>query len=386
MKKLIRNAWSRKSGEPFFHAKILHHEIHPEGLDVNRIRFFESGSLALEDSVGHLISMLRGIGRFYLKGDHQHPLNMQASVHAYIPPGSECILEAEPETELICISSPSSSQARGKKLVLRDETYLAACATESQSLRWILTPQYLSRRIFLHHDQTLLSKAGNPISLFHTTMFDVSGLPKNEEGESVFKMSYNSRTEVNFCYDVQGVARVRMAQHPYRSSKQIWNPWLALDGDSTYHLNEAAGGPEEECLLDVHTQTPTTWRNKHEVLILDGYVSLFCMFDPAPIGIEQHQPGEYTDYEPLSQVIKSKSYEIFSNEITRYDEMLDALSLARATNTLQAWQGTPVWALYLQGRKAQAAIEKRLANSLAREGNGRERVLARWLISCDSHH
>jgi hypothetical protein len=39
-------------------------------------------------------------------------------------------------------------------------------------------------------------------------MFDVAGLPKNEEGDSVFKMSYNSRTEFNVCYDVKGKAKV----------------------------------------------------------------------------------------------------------------------------------------------------------------------------------
>ena len=46
-------------------------------------------------------------------------------------------------------------------------------------------------------------------------MFDVAGLPVNEDREPVFKMSYNSRTEVDVCYDVKGTARVRMAQHPY---------------------------------------------------------------------------------------------------------------------------------------------------------------------------
>ena len=84
----------------------------------------------------------------------------------------------------------------------------------------LLTLQYLSRRIFLHHDPTLLSKSGNPVSLFHTTMFDVDGLPKNEDGEPVFKMSYNSRTEFNVCYDVKGIARVRMAEHPYKATNQ----------------------------------------------------------------------------------------------------------------------------------------------------------------------
>src|SRR5204863_9462523 len=99
-------------------------------------------------------------------------------------------------------------QARGERLLLRDEKFIAACATRSQTLRWTLTPQYLSRRIFLHHAPILLSKSGHPVSWFHTTMFDVAGLPPNQDGEPVFKMSYNSRTEFNVCYDVEGEARV----------------------------------------------------------------------------------------------------------------------------------------------------------------------------------
>src|SRR5262249_18756391 len=147
----------------------------------------------------------------------------------------------------------SASQARGRNLLLRDETFLAACAAGSQSLRWVLTPQYLSRRVFLHHDPILLSKSGNPVSWFHTTMFDVIGLPNNDEGEPVFKMSYNSRTEFNVIYDVEGEARVRFARHPYRSAGQVWEPWQPIDGDTTYHLNEAAGGPDEECEIDEAT-------------------------------------------------------------------------------------------------------------------------------------
>jgi hypothetical protein len=278
----------------------------------------------------------------------------------------------------LCVSGPLA-QARGKRLLLRNETFLAACASGSQPLRWILTPQYLSRRVFLYHDQTLLSKSGNPVSWFHTTMFDVSGLPQNEEGEPVFKMSYNSRTEVNFCYDVQGAARVRMAQHPYQKVKQLWGPWLKLDSDSTYHLNEAAGSPEEERRIDETTRMPQTFRNKHEVYINDGYVSLFCLFDPAPAGIERHRPGEYSDYEPLSQVAGTKDYESYSRQIVKYDEMVDQLSMAQAMGKLDASCGTRIWKLYLQGKEAQAASETELVKTLAAENNGRQRIITRWL-------
>ena len=71
------------------------------------------------------------------------------------------------------------------------------------------------------------------------------------------------------------------------------------------------------------TRTPQFLRNKHEVHIVDGYVTLFCMFDPAPTGIERHRPGEYSDYEPLSQVLGTKLYETHQREIARYDEMVD---------------------------------------------------------------
>jgi hypothetical protein len=379
MEKLIKNRWRREPGEPFARANILSHEIHPEGLNVDRIRFFEAGSFSPKASVGHIISVHQGSGRLYPAGDNKQSLHFEAGVHLYLPPSLESVLDAEPGTELLHVSSVSASQARGRRLLLRDENFLAACAVGSQLLRWVLTPQYLSRRIFLHHDQVLLSKSGNPVSWFRTTMFDVAGLPKNEDGEPVFKMSYNSRTEFNVCYDVKGTARVRMALHPYREVKQLWGPWLPLDGDSTYHLNEAAGGPEEECHIDEMTRVPQFLRNRHEVYIVEGHVTLFCMFDPAPTGVENHRPGEYSDYEPLSQVLGTKSYETHQREIARYDEMVDQLSMAKALGTLNTLRGTSIWELYLRGREAQAAIESRLAKTVAAEGKGREQVLARWM-------
>lgn len=377
--KLVKNEWRYESGKPYANAKILSHDIHPEGLDVDRIRFFEAGSLVPNSNVGHIISVLQGSGQLYLAGNNKQPLHLVAGVHLYLPPGLESVLDADSGTELLRVSCISASQARGKQLLLRDEMFLAACATAPQSLRWILTPQYLSRRIFLHHDPILLSKSGNPVSWFRTTMFDVAGLPKNEDGESVFKMSYNSRTEFNVCYDVKGTARVRMAQHPYKGTKQLWSQWFPLDGDSTYHLNEAAGGAEEECRFDEVTQTQQFLRNKHEVYIHNGHVTLFCLFDPASTGIERHRPGEYSDYEPLSQVLGTKLYESYKREIVRYDEMADRLSLAKAMGKLSTFQGTSIWKLYLQGRDAQVCIETELAKTLTMEGNQRERILADWM-------
>lgn len=375
MQKLIKNNWHRESGKPFARAQILTHDIHPEGLDVDRFRFFEVGQLTPKSTVGHVISFLRGGGRLTLMSNCSQSFHLEEGVHLYLPPGIETLLEALPGTELLCVSSPSASQTRGKKLLIRNEIFLAACTSGSHSLRWIFTPQYLSRRIFLHHDPILLSKSGQPVSWFHTTMFDVTGLPSNEDGQSVFKMSYNSRTEVNFCYDVKGTARVRMAQHPYRETKQLWSPWLDLDGDSTYHLNEVAGGPEEERCFNEKTQNMQTFRNKHEVYIVDGYVSLFCLFDPAPTGVERHRPGEYSDYEELSQVIATKEYENHQREIAKYDEMLDQLSLAKALGKLETFYDTHLWKIYLQGLKEQAAIESEIVKTPAAEGNGREQIL-----------
>ena len=381
MQKLIKNKWDRKPGEQFTIINILNHEIHPEGLDIDRVRFFGSGNFKPKSKVGHIISVLKGGSTLHVAGDNRSPFRLTEGTHLYLPAGTVSALSGQPGTELLCVSGASAAQARGKDFILRDETFLAACASGSQSLRWTFTPQYLSRRIFLHHDPVLLSKSGNPVSWFRTTMFDVAGLPHNDEGEPVFKMSYNSRTECNVCYDVKGDARVRMAQHPYEKSKQSWGPWLTLDDDSTYHLNEAAGSPDEEFFFDEATRATQFLRNKHEVHIVDGHVTLCCLFDPAPTGVERHRPGEYSDYEPLSQVLGTEQYEIHQREIAKFDEMVDTLSVAKATGTLNTHQGTPIWKLYEEGLEAQASIESGIAKNLAAEGTGRERVLAEWMVS-----
>ena len=386
MQKLIRNKWHRVTGKPFSTARILRHETHPEGLNVDRIRFAEDGSLEPESDVGHIISIIAGKGNLRVSGEDRRHLHLAPNVHLYIPPHLKWVLDAESGTEILHVSSPTASQARGTQLLLRDETFISACASGNQMLRWILTPQYLSRRIFLRHDPVLLSKSGNPVSWFRTTMFDVAGLPGNEDGESVFKMSYNSRTEFNVCYDVSGFARVRMADHPYRLTGQPWGPWFSLDGDSTYHLNEAAGSHEEECFLDEADQVRRFLRNKHEVQIVDGYVTLFCMFDPSPAGIENHRPGEYSDYEPLSQVLGTEAYEHYQREIAKYDEMVDTLSIAKAMGELDALHGAPSLQLYHEGRESQITLESDLDRRLVVEGKGRERIIERWLQRTDGQH
>lgn len=386
MEKLIKNEWFLDPRTPCRTARILKKDVHPEGLDIKRIRFVETGRFFPQADVGHFISLVRGGARLSLSRNGFHPLHLERGVHLYLPPGMEALLEAEAGAEFVCVSSASAVQARGEKLLVRDETFLSACTSQNRLLRWMITPQYLSRRIFLHHDLTLVSKSGHPVSWFHTTMFDVGGLPDNEEGEPVFKMSYNSKTEVNVCYEVKGSARVRMAQHPYSNKGQAWGPWLSLDDDSTYHLNETDNDRKEDFSDCRSGRKDEFLRNKHEVYIMGGYVSLFCMFDPAPVGMECHRPGEYSDYEPLFRVLGTKGYKTYCQEIVRFDEMVDQLSLAKAKGELGDFRSAPVWELYQQGREAQMTAEAQLVKALAAQGKGREMILARWLQTAGGLH
>ena len=377
MDHIIKNRWLQPNGRPYLKAEILNHTTHPEGLDVDRVRFVKAGNIKPAPSVGHIVSVLNGRGEVIAPGDQNRVLNIQSGVHLYLPPGQVHILNLEDGSELIKVSGASAEQASGDKLLLRDEEFIYAAATGSQSFRWILTPQYLSRRIFLHNDRILLSKSGNPVSWFRTTMFDVAGLPTNEDGDSVFKMSYNSRTEFNVCYDVQGKANVRFAHHPYQSKQQAWDPWQPIDSNSTYHLFESEDGPLAEWIADDNGKKQC-FRNKHEVSIVDGHVTLFCLFDPAPTGVERHRPGEYSDYEPLANLLGTKLFEEHQKQIAKYDQMIDQLSLAKAENQLDQHKTGYLWEIYQQGLKAQHELESKLIDTLVNEGGGRQQVVAPW--------
>ena len=238
--KVIVNNWHHEPGQPFEIARILSHAVNSEGLDVDRLRFREPGSLTMNSKVGHILSVICGRGTLHTCGREGRTLHVESGVHVYLPCGVMSRLEADTGTEIVRVSGASASQARGRRLLLRDEVFLAACASGSQSFRWILTPQYLSRRIFLHHDPVLQSKSRHPVSWFRTTMFDVTGLPKNVNGEPVFKMSYNSRTEFNVCYEVKGTARVRMAKHLYSEVNQVWS--LLVGARCRFDLSPERGG------------------------------------------------------------------------------------------------------------------------------------------------
>ena len=65
--------------------------------------------------------------------------------------------------------------------------------------------------------------------------------------------------------------------------------------------------------------------------------------------------------------------------------MIDQLSMAKAMGQLEAFWGTPIWDLYLNGRAAQIAIESELAKTLVAEGKGRDHVLGHWMQSQTSN-
>jgi hypothetical protein len=377
---VIHNTWRPVPGRPLLTARILDHKTTPEGLDVERIRFRDTAAVDLDPRVPHLVSILSGQVLLTGRGEDSPPLTLGTTTHAYVPPDWGARLHAPANSEILRVSGASAAQAGGDQLLVRDERFVAACASESQMLRWILTSQYLSRRIFLHHDRALRSRSGAPVSWYRTTMFDVAGLPLGNDGEAVFRMAYSSRTEFNVCYDVRGEARVRMAEHPYREHGQAWGPWLGIDGNATYHVNEAAGGEEEERWVDEATGEPRTARNKHEVHIADGYVTLFCLFDPAPTGMEQHQPGRYSDYEPLAKVVNTQLYAEYSRAIARLDPMVDRLSMASARGELEVHRGSDAWRIYEEGRAAQVTREEALLQALRDEGRSREAIVAPWRI------
>jgi hypothetical protein len=306
--KLIENVWTPR-GE-YEAAQILRAATHPEGIDVQRVRLSRNGKFVPAKSLAHIVSFIRGRGTLCINAERY---TVKPGVHCYLPLDS-CVAIAASASGLEFVQA-SASNAAGEKFLLRSETYL------KHSPRWVQTLQYLSRRIFLHHDQTLLSKSGCSVSWFHTTMFDTSGLPVNREGQAVFKMQYDSRTEFNVVYHVEGEAAVRFAHHPY--DKQEWSPWCKLNGELTYHLNET----ENEAAVVNCANKQKTVRNRHEVLVsAGGSVWLFCLFDPAPVGIERHRPGEYTDYPPFEEVAGMPEYLEYKAAIQASDAIINFAS------------------------------------------------------------
>jgi hypothetical protein len=336
-------------------------------VDLSRVRFTREAEHRLDASQAHVMSCLEGGISVSVDAERYQ---IERHVHCYLPRGAK--LEGRPGTQLVIMSGDATHQARGETPLVRDERFLQGAASD-RSLRWILTPQYLSRRIFLHHDKTLLSKARRPVSWFRTTMFDVRGLPKNDEGQSVFKMSYNYRTEPNVCYRVIGDARVRMARHPYsEGAGQAWGPWYTLDGETTYHLDE----PTTFDGIDVGPSGPL--RNRHEVDVR-GHVTLLCAFDPAPTGAERHRPGAYSDYGSVEEAQRSPEYEKTSKDLASFDAIVDVLSLAKARGEDPRQAEPEAFAEFERGQRRQREIERQLLQELIQSGSPRAKIVEDWL-------
>ena len=368
MAKVFRLDWARSIDGAFDVARVLRHELHSEGLDIARGRCSAPVATALDPTQGHILTMLHGRGT--LVADETRLL-VAPGVHVFVPSGFRTSLTLAPGAEWIQVSAPSAS-VRGRRLIVRDEAFLAATPTRDSFLRWVLTPQYLSRRIFLHDDETLLSRAGRPISWFHTTMFDVEGLPPNVEGKPVFRMGYESRTEVNACYDLSGSASVRFFEKAADRGAPAWTSWRPLDRESVYLLDEPL--PDRPS----GAGSPVT-RNRHEVAV-SGHVSLHSLFDPAPIGFEQHTPGEYSDYPVVAAPESDRACQAFRAHLRGYDPVTDALSLEVASGRADALQTTEAWMRYERARENQRLRENEVLNWIAKTGIGRQQTLRPWML------
>ena len=377
MEKIIQNKWQQiEKGQ--FRAAILDRNVHPEGLDVSRLILEKANEIKLNSQDGHIVTILAGQVQLKLSS-FAKPLELGSFAHLYIPANANAKLRASEDTQLIHIAGPGE-QARGKRLIVRDEQFMRATADGDRMFRWVLTPQYLSRRVVLYHDHTLLSKNHFPVGWFRTTMFDVNGLPPNDDGLPVFKMQYDNQTEANVCYDVSGESKVRMAIHPYKDEGQQWDKWKLVGNDTTYYLNEDSQNSDVEWHTDPATGEPFSKRNKHEVYIPEGgHVTLCCLFDPGPTGSEKHMPGKYSSYQDVSKIIGTEAYQQHLRALTPLDEMVQRLSLSKARGLLNENGDDPMWAFYQRGLENQMKLESELVAQLRNENQGRDAVVKKWM-------
>ena len=371
LEKFIRNIWLPLPNHPGVEkTDILSAEIHPEGLDLARIRTSDtpSSTIPLNNQQGHILTVISGQAEIYTKSTGL--MTLEAGTHTYVPAEHQAEFSIGKDSQIALVTTGHPSQAKGKDVLVRNEKYLKAACSGPETSRWKLTEQYLSRRLYLYHDSPVLSKNGDPVAWFHTTMFDSSGLPQNQDGLPVFKMSYNYRTEPNMVYDAPN-AFVRMALHPYVN--QQWGPWTPVDGDTTYHVNETATEADQSL------EGPK--RNKHEVDIKQGTnVSLLCIFDPAPTGAEEHTPGQYSSYGPLNKVLNTESYRSMRENLLPYDNMVDSLSMLDAQGaSVDALEKDPNWEVYKQGENNQHVYELKLMHNLNSQGKKeRMEIVNEW--------
>ena len=121
--RLETNIWRAASAT----AQILKHEVHPEGFDVDRIRFFDAGRLALRADVGHIISIFRGKARLYLAPSTKGNLsNLRAGIHLYLPPGPETARGGVGDGTPARVKHIGLAGSREPTSIVRDEDFLAA--------------------------------------------------------------------------------------------------------------------------------------------------------------------------------------------------------------------------------------------------------------------
>lgn len=354
-RKIIVNEWeSSRRNVGIRVSHVVDGRDSCEGIHVCRYLSEPGSRINLSSDQGHIFSLLEGEGVLKLP-DEPNELAISAGTHIYVPPSRSANFRFLEQSSAIHAFAPAN-RPHGEKLLVHNERYMATS-------RFVLTPQYLSRRAFLNRDHTLVSKSGDRVAWFHTTMFDTQGLPLNHDGLPVFKMSYDHQTEINVIFDVGGEASARFAQHPYvDAAMQRWSDWHVLDDQTTYYLNEGARGPDVERFTDPKTGKEKKLRNRHEIYISPGgHVSLCCLFDPGPTGLETHQPGEYSSYAPVSETVDTPAYQEFVELVSVADNMIQTLSYDQASNAGKEVRSYPAWAEY----------EKQLAKAL----NADERVI-----------
>ncbi|MBK6519864.1 MAG: hypothetical protein IPG04_38465 [Polyangiaceae bacterium] len=164
-----------------------------------------------------------------------------------------------------------------------------------------------------------------------------------------------------------GDARVRVARHPHVPAKQEWGPWSALTSETNYHLHEAIDGDQVEWIEEGGKRR--SLRNKHEVLrarrvrVAVLHVRSRADRRGAP------QARRVQRLRALADVIERPEYAAHREALSRFDEMVDTLSLAKASGSLVVPRAPPLCAV--RGRRARAGGDRANARRAARRGGRR---------------
>lgn len=321
MPRAIRGAWETDLGlgdGAVQKSIVVDPPASCEGFFVTRYRWIQSRSIELCNN-GCIVSVIKGSGFLHLIDDAQQKgqLFLHTNVHVYVPPCNTRFQGVEPGTEIVCIASPTPALAIGKVLILRDESVMREQAYHSNHNRFIQTSNYSTCQVFLHHDQTLVSRNGNPISWSHTTFTYTN---------SMFHISHNYHTMLNIVGEVQGDVQVRMSIHPYAS--ESWSDWTSLDNETCYYLDETEPMAEHEGVDN--SGLAICFRNKHDISVTNGSFTIFGLCDPGLTGIEKLSQSAYSSYPRLETVIKAPQYEMFLRAVQKSDELDDSNSLRRA--------------------------------------------------------